>query len=69
MSQGYLDQSMPVTGVGGSRPVGPLAPKMERGKREGQGDGSWAQKKNSGNNLRRKTYFTNYDIRTQDNTI
>ena len=33
--------------------------------------GSEREKKerSSGNNLRRKTYFTNYDIRMQDNTI
>ena len=27
------------------------------------------KEQNSGNNLRRKTYFTNYDIGMQDNTI
>jgi len=45
LSQSYLDPSVPMTGD--SRPVGPLAPEMgrEKGKekREGQGDGNWAQ--------------------------
>lgn len=55
---GYLDLPMPMTG--GSHPVGPPGPGKE-GKK-----GEWA--KNS-SNLRRKIYFTNYDIGIQDNTI
>jgi len=66
-----LDQPMPVTG--GSRPMGPLAPQNGKGKGKGVGErelGSERKKeRSSGNDLRRKTYFTNYDIRMQDNTI
>jgi len=48
--------------------------KNVKGKGKGVGEqelGSEREKKewSSGNNLRRKTYFTNYDIRMQDNTI
>jgi len=53
--------------------VGPLAPKNGKGKGKGVGKwelGSEREKEWSrGNDLRRKTYFTNYDIRMQDNTI
>jgi len=62
---------MPVTGS--SRPVAPLAP--QNGKRKGKGVGEWElgaemeKEQSSSNDLRRKTYFTNYDIRMQDNTI
>ena len=46
---------------------------MGMGKGKGAGErelGSEREKEwNSGNNLRRKTYFTNYDIRMQDNTL
>ena len=62
---------MPVTG--GSRPMGPLAPKNGKGKGKGVGEwelGSKREKERSNSNdLRRKTYFTNYDIGMQDNTI
>ena len=32
-------------------------------------DSKKTKKQNSGNDLRRKTYFTNHDIGIQDNTI
>ena len=53
--------------------MGPLAPK--NGKEKGKGIverelGSEREKERSrSNGLRGKTYFTNYDIRMQDNTI
>ena len=53
--------------------MGPLAPKNGKGKGKGVGEwelGSGREKEqSSGNDLRRKTYFTNYDIGMQDNTI
>lgn len=61
--------------TGGSRPTGPLAPKKWKGKRErgrGMGAGLREGKKkewSNGSDLRRKTYFTNYDIGMQDNII
>jgi len=60
---------MPMTG--GSKPMGPLAPKKWIGKGVGERElGSEREKeRSSGNDLRRKTYFTNYDIRMQDITI
>ena len=46
---------------------------MGMGKGKGAGErelGSEREKeRSSGNDLRRKTYFTNYDIGMQDNTI
>ena len=61
---------MPVTGS--SRPVGPLAPKNGKGKGKGVVErelGSEREKEwSSGNDLRRKTYFTKYNMRMQDNT-
>jgi len=51
----------------------PWLPGMGREKGKGQGKGSWAQRRekerSSSNDLRRKTYFTNYGIGMQDNTI
>ena len=53
--------------------MGPLAPKNGKGK--GKRVGEWEldsereKEWSSGNNLRRKTYFTNYDIGMQDNAI
>ena len=62
---------MPV--MGGSRLMGPPAPKNGKGKGKGVGKrklGSEREKElSSSNDLRRKTYFTNYDIGMQDNTI
>jgi len=53
--------------------VGPLAPKNGKGKGRGVGErelGSEREKERcSGNDLRRKTYFTNFDIGMQGNTI
>ena len=53
--------------------MGPLAPKNGKGKGKGVVErelGSEREKEwSSGNDLRRKTYFTNYDIGMQDNTI
>jgi len=53
--------------------VGPLVPKNGKGKGKGVGEqelGSEREKEQStGNDLRRKTYFTNDDIGMQDNTI
>ena len=69
MSQSFLDQSMPVTG-GAVGPWAPWLPKKWEGKRE-RGAGLREEKKlqSSDNDLRRKTYFTNYDIGMQYNTI
>ena len=59
--------------TGDSRPIGPLDPKNWKGKGKGLGEwelGSEREKEQSSDNdLRRKTYFTNYDIGMQDNTI
>jgi len=53
--------------------VDSLAPKNGKGKRErsrGMGAGlREAKRTEQRNDLRRKTYFTNYDIGMQDNTI
>ena len=53
--------------------MGPPAPQNGKGKGKGVGEqelGSEREKeRSSGNNLRRKTYFINYDIGMQDNTI
>jgi len=55
--------------------VGPLAPKNGKGKGKEVGEwelgSDWGKKKewSSCNVLRRKSYFTNYDIGMQDNTI
>ena len=51
----------------------PWLPKM--GRRKGKGVREWElgsereKEQSSGNNLRRKSHFTNYDIRMQGNTI
>ena len=53
--------------------MGPLAPKNGKGK--GKGVGKWElssereKERRSSNDLRRKDYFTNYDIGMQDNII
>ena len=53
--------------------MGPLAPKTGKGKGKGVGErelGSEREKEwSSDNDLRRKTYFTNYNIGMQDNII
>jgi len=53
--------------------MGTLAPKNGKEKGKGVGErelGSEREKEwSSSNVLRRKTYFTNYDIGMQDNTI
>ena len=53
--------------------MGPPAPKNGKGKGKGVGKrklGSEREKElSSSNDLRRKTYFTNYDIGMQNNTI
>ena len=53
--------------------MGPPAPQNGKGKGKGVGEqelGSEREKeRSSGNDLRRKTYFTIYDIGMQDNTI
>ena len=53
--------------------MGPLPPKNVKGK--GKGVGEWQlgsereKERSSGNDVRRKTYFTNYGIRMQDKAI
>ena len=53
--------------------MGPLAPRNGKGIGKGVGEqelGSEREKeRSSGNDVRRKTYFTNYGIRMQDNAI
>ena len=53
--------------------MGPLAPQNRKGKGKGVGErelGSETEtERSSGNDLRMKTYFTNYDIGMQDSTI
>ena len=53
--------------------MGPLAPKNGKEKGKGVGErelGSEREKEQSSrNNLRRKIYFTNYNIGMQDNTL
>jgi len=70
LSRSYLDKSMPVTG--GSRPMGPLAPKNGKGKKErgrgtgaGLGDGKRMEQQQQ--SKEEKLFY--YDIGMQDNTI
>ena len=53
--------------------MGPLAPKNGKGKGKEVGkrelDSEREKEWSRGNDLRRKTYFTNYDIGMQDSTI
>ena len=60
---------MPVTG--GQWACGPPGSPKWEGKREGEQElgSEREEEQSSGNDLRRKTYFTNYDIRMQDNII
>ena len=62
-----------MTGEQQASPWAPWLPKKREGKGKEVGEwdlGSEREKEwSSGNDLRRKTYCTSYDIRMQDNTI
>jgi len=71
LSWSYLDQIYDCDRGAGL--MGPPAPQNGKGKGKGVGEqelGSEREKeRSSGNDLRRKTYFTICDIGMQDNTI